>query len=142
MSGSAALASARKRRSAPTGLQNEITETPKPQTQTQSVQQQPTTPAALLLKHNQMINTLQNDVDSLKTNFSSMKVAPPVENKVDRESIEFFKTQYTTLLDEMKELKRTLLKVQSFSMETNLEVMKLKRVSKLEEETELPNKIE
>ena len=138
MSGSAALASARKRRSAPTGLQNEITETPKPQTGPS----QPTNPAMLLLKHNQIINTLQNDMISLKTNFSSMKVPPPVDNKVDRESIEFFKTQYTTLLEEMKELKRTLLKVQSFSMETNLEVMKLKRVNKLEEETELPNKIE
>jgi hypothetical protein len=140
MSGSAALASARKRRSAPTGLQNEITETPKQQTQ--SLPSQPTNPAMLLLKHNQMINTLQNDLLNLKTSFSSMKVAPPVDNKMDRESIDFFKTQYSTLLDEMKELKRTLLKVQSFSMETNLEVMKLKRVNKLEEETELPNKIE
>lgn len=138
MSGSAALASARKRRSAPTGLQNEITETPKPQT----VQSQPTNPAMLLIKHNQMINTLQNDMLNLKTNFSSMKIEKPSDNKIDHESIEFFKTQYTTLLDEMKELKRTLLKVQSFSMETNLEVMKLKRVHKLEEETELPNKIE
>jgi hypothetical protein len=137
MSGSAALASARKRRSAPTGLQNEITETPKPQ----AVPSQPTNPAMLLLKHNQMINSLQNDMIQLKTNVSSIKVTPPV-NKIDHESIEFFKTQYTTLLDEMKELKRTLLKVQSFSMETNLEVMKLKRVNKLEEETELPNKIE
>ena len=140
MSGSAALASARKRRSAPTGLQNEITETPKPQTQTGPAQ--PTNPAMLLLKHNQLINTIQNDISQLKTNFSSMKVTPPVDNKMDRESIDFFKTQYSTLLDEMKELKRTLLKVQSFSMETNLEVMKLKRVNKLEEETELPNKIE
>ena len=140
MSGSAALASARKRRSAPTGLQNEITETPKPQTQTGPAQ--PTNPAMLILKHNQLINTIQNDISQLKTNFSSMKVTPPVDNKMDRESIDFFKTQYSTLLDEMKELKRTLLKVQSFSMETNLEVMKLKRVNKLEEETELPNKIE
>ena len=140
MSGSAALASARKRRSAPTGLQNEITETPKPQSQTGPAQ--PTNPAMLLLKHNQLINTIQNDISQLKTNFSSMKVTPPVDNKMDRESIDFFKTQYSTLLDEMKELKRTLLKVQSFSMETNLEVMKLKRVNKLEEETELPNKIE
>jgi hypothetical protein len=29
----------------------------------------------------------------------------------------------------MKEMKKVLLKVQSFSMETNLEVMKLKRLS-------------
>ena len=81
-------------------------------------------------------------LNNLNTKFSSMKVEAPSDNKVDRESIEFFKTQYTMLLDEMKELKRTLLKVQSFSMETNLEVMKLKRVNKLEEEVELPNKIE
>ena len=138
MSGSAALASARKRRSAPTGPQNEITETPKPQ----NVPAQPTNPAMLLLKHNQLINTLQNDMLNLNTKFSSMKVEAPSDNKVDRESIEFFKTQYTMLLEEMKELKRTLLKVQSFSMETNLEVMKLKRVNRLEEEVELPNKIE
>ena len=138
MSGSAALASARKRRSAPNGLQNEITETPKPQTGPP----QPTNQAMLLLKHNQMINALQNDMINLKTNFSSMKVESPSDNKIDRESIDFFKSQYSTLLDEMKELKKTLLKVQSFSMETNLEVMKLKRVHKLEEEIEMPNKIE
>ena len=56
MSGSAALASARKRRSTPNGLQNEIVETPKPQV----TSQQPTNPAMLLLKHNQLINTLNN----------------------------------------------------------------------------------
>ena len=43
------------------------------------------------------------------------------------EHLDYFKSQYATLLEEMKEIKKTLLKVQTFSMETNLEVMKLKR---------------
>ncbi len=141
MSGSAALASARKRRSAPNGLQNEIVETPKPQVNSQQQQQQ-TNPAMLLIKHNQMITTLNNDVTNIKSQLSVMKIDKPADNKVDKESLEFFKKQYATLLEEMKDLKKTLLKVQSFSMETNLELMKLKRINKNEEELELPNKIE
>jgi hypothetical protein len=140
MSGSAALASARKRRSAqPNGLQNEIVETPKPQV---TSQQQPTNPAMLLMKHNQMINTLNNDMVNIKSQLSSMKVEKPVDNKMDKESLDYYKSQYALLVDEMKDLKKTLLKVQSFSMETSLELMKLKRMNKNEEELELPNKIE
>ena len=139
MSGSAALASARKRRSAPIGLQNEIVETPKPQV---TSQQQPTNPAMLLMKHNQLINTLNNDMVNIKTQLSSIKNEKPVDNKMDKESLDYYKSQYALLVDEMKDLKKTLLKVQSFSMETSLELMKLKRMNKNEEEIELPNKIE
>jgi hypothetical protein len=34
----------------------------------------------------------------------------------------------------MREVKKTLLKIQTFAMETNLEVMKLKRLVKKDEE--------
>ena len=43
----------------------------------------------------------------------------------------------------MREVKKTLLKVQTFAMETNLELMKLKRTMRpIDEPVELPNTIE
>jgi hypothetical protein len=45
-----------------------------------------------------------------------------------------YKNEYLGLLEEMKEMKKVLLKVQSFSMETNLEVMKLKRAQEQEKD--------
>jgi hypothetical protein len=73
-----------------------------------------TNPTMLLMQHNMLIQRLQKEVAELKT-----KDKP----KGDMD----YKTEYLGLLEEMKEMKKVLLKVQSFSMETNLDVMKLKR---------------
>ena len=140
MSGSAALASARRRRAIPTPnlnpnskQENTIVDVKEPPKMV------PTNPTALLVKHNQIINMMQTDLGSLKTQLLGLKVEPEVTNP---EQIAYFKSQYATLLEEMKEVKKTLLKVQTFSMETNLEVMKLKRLIKTEPEHELTIKIE
>jgi hypothetical protein len=69
----------------------------------------------LLMQHNMLIQRLQKEVADLKTNTDKPK------GDMD------YKTEYLGLLEEMKEMKKVLLKVQSFSMETNLDVMKLKR---------------
>ncbi len=42
--------------------------------------------------------------------------------------IEYYKKQYETLLNEFSEIKKVLVKVQTFSMETNLEMLNLKRL--------------
>ncbi len=78
-----------------------------------------TNPAMLLMQHSMLIQRLQKEIAELKAR------EPPKapETGVD------YKTEYLGLLEEMKEMKKVLLKVQSFSMETNLEVMKLKRVT-------------
>ena len=63
MSGTAALASARRRRAIPQKPEvNEVIEAPK-----QQPQQQPlaANPAMLLLKHNQQITLLQSEVEAL-----------------------------------------------------------------------------
>jgi hypothetical protein len=125
MSGTAALASARRRRAIPQKPEvNEVIDAPKQQAQPQ--QPLATNPGMLLLKHNQQISLLQNEVDSLKKRLEETNTP---KNKDDKESLEYYKTQHLVLLEEMREVKKTLLKVQTFSMETNLELMKLKKTS-------------
>ena len=126
MSGSAALASARRRRAVPASKMENIVEPP--QEQPKMV---PTNPTALLLKHNQMLNVLHQDLGLLKTQLVNIKVDPESNNP---EHLDFFKSQYRELLEEMKDVKKTLLKVQTFSMETNLELIKLKRLIKIDVE--------
>jgi hypothetical protein len=126
MSGSAGLASARRRRAGPTPTVNV------PNRENVIIEQKvdsppsmaPTNPLAVLLKHNELIKVLTQEVAKLKEEVASLKVKPDPANK---ENIEYFKQQYSSLLEEMKETKKTLLKIQTFSMETNIEVMKLKR---------------
>jgi len=124
MSGSAALASARRRRTNPNQYplskqENVIVEEPSKMI--------PINPSALLLKHNQLLNLLQVDVETLKTKLNTMNVDSKSESD-NPNHLDFYKTQYVSLLEEMKDIKKTLIKVQTFSMETNIEVMKLKRL--------------
>jgi hypothetical protein len=144
MSGSAALASARRRRAIPQKPENEVIEPPKlsqpsqPQPGQQSVTVNPTT---LLIKHNQVLGGLQTDIEDLKKQLNNIKVPDTSTN--DKNNVEYYKNQHNVLLDEMREVKKTLLKVQSFAMETNLELMKLKRTMKpIDEQVELPASIE
>lgn len=133
MSGSAALASARRRRAIPPGV-NEVIDIPKPPPVSQPT---PTNPAALLMKHNQLLGTLQHDIDELRKQILA-KEKPATEAS----SLEYYKAQHAVLIEEMKDVKKTLLKVQTFAMETNLDIMKLKRLLQKEEMViELPDKI-
>lgn len=122
MSGSAGLASARRRRAGPSATvptkENIVVE------KKVETSMAPTNPLAVLLKHNELIKVLTQEVAKLKEEVASLKVKPDPANK---DNVEYFKQQYSSLLEEMKETKKTLLKIQTFSMETNIEVMKLKR---------------
>jgi len=119
MSGSAGLASARRRRAGgQTSQSAPIQQSPEPNSPPQNTT---IDPLALLLKHNELIKKVFQEVATLKGEVKT----PEPESK---ETIEYFKQQYLNLLEEMKEIKKTLLKIQTFSMETNLEVMKLKKV--------------
>jgi len=142
MSGSAALASARRRRAIPQKPENEIVETPKQQ-MSQPMPQQPiaANPTALLLKHNGLLGGIQNDIENLKKQLTDIKV-PNTSNVDEKSTLEFYKSQHSILLEEMREVKKTLLKIQTFAMETNLELMKLKRNLKPVENVELPNQLD
>jgi hypothetical protein len=129
MSGSAALASARRRRAIPQGPEqiSNVVESPKPVQAPLAAN-----PTMLLLKHNQVLGNLQTDIETLKRQLTDIKVVPPVDTN-DKTTLEYYKTQHTVLMDEMRDVKKTLLKIQTFAMETNLEVMKLKRLVKIED---------
>ena len=124
MSGSAGLASARRRRAGPTPTVPTNTKENIVVEQKVESPMAPTNPLAVLLKHNELIKVLTQEVAKLKEEVASLKVKPDPANK---DNVEYFKQQYSSLLEEMKETKKTLLKIQTFSMETNIEVMKLKR---------------
>jgi len=129
MSGTAALAAARKRRANP--------QPNSPQSQNQSQNQNQNingkmdsiqeeipkmgNPALLLMQHQIAIQRLQKENLELKALINDLKGSKEKDEKDN------YKNEYLGLLEEMKEMKKVLLKVQSFSMETNLEVMKLKR---------------
>jgi hypothetical protein len=125
MSGTAALAAARKRRANPPPNANG-NYTPPPSNQMAPIKEEEvpkaTNPAMLLLQHNMLIQKLQKEVTELKAESKSLKDFKDF-SKADTD----YKKEYLGLLEEMKEMKKVLLKVQSFSMETNLDVMKLKR---------------
>lgn len=143
MSGSAALASARRRRAIPQKPENEIVETPKQQMSQPPMPQQPiaANPTALLIKHNGLLGGIQNDIETLKKQLTEIKV-PNSSNVDEKSTLEYYKSQHSILLEEMREVKKTLLKIQTFAMETNLELMKLKRNLKPVENIELPNQID
>jgi len=130
MSGSAGLASARRRRAGPsTNIpntpENSVVDKPNVEPYQNSGAMAPMNPLALLVKHNELIKSLTQEVDQLKQKLAEVGTVKPDTN--NRETIDYFKQQYNSLLEEMKETKKTLLKIQTFSMETNIEVMKLKR---------------
>ena len=131
MSGTAALAAARKRRATP-----QPTNSSNPSYSIQPIKEEEvpkaTNPAMLLIQHNILIQKLQKDINDLK---SQVKVISENDLKPKGPEINY-KEEYLGLLEEMKEMKKVLLKVQSFSMETNLDVMKLKRLSEKSEKNE------
>lgn len=137
MSGTAALAAARKRRANPQPNVNSNSNFNSYSTNTASSNisnsivgndkeefPKATNPAMLLMQHNMLIQRLQKEVLELKAEAKESK-----ESKTSKSNDIDYKSEYLGLLEEMKEMKKVLLKVQSFSMETNLEVMKLKRIS-------------
>jgi hypothetical protein len=141
MSGSAALASARRRRAIPQKPeQNEIVEPPKQQLPPQ--QPIAANPTALLIRHNSLLGGIQTDIETLKKQLTDIKVPTPTSSVDEKSTLEYYKSQHNILLEEMREVKKTLLKVQTFAMETNLELMKLKRSVKPVENVELPNQLE
>ena len=127
MSGTAALAAARRRRAQPTGEDlpksraNTPTTVPAPDAPT------PTTPLQVLLKHDNKIIEIFGEVEKLKGIIKQKDPTNPND-------IEYFKSQFNSLTHEVAELKKLIMKVQSFSMENNMEIIQLKKLSRQEKD--------
>jgi len=129
MSGTAALAAARRRRAQPSG-----DDLPKSRPNTASSSSTPVpsaptpvSPIQVLIKHDNKINELSEDITQLKGIIKQKDHTNPND-------IEYFKTQYSQLIHEVAELKKLIMKVQSFSMENNMEIIQLKKASRQEKE--------
>jgi hypothetical protein len=132
MSGTAALAAARRRRANPANapISNTISNQNVREEVKNMKEEIPkiNNPAALLMQHHSIINKMQKEINELKEKSKENTLKENVKDDLN------YKTEYLGLLEEMKEMKKVLLKVQSFSMETNLDVMKLKRAQDVEKE--------
>lgn len=155
MSGAAALASARRRRAAPQGpVAPTNANIPSQSTSSQnnnsnmnannrSIPNPPQrqTPAQMLLNHNTLIQNLQDVVSTLnevvdKNVIPREDIEKIVQGKVNEgvasqkmttSNIAYFKDKYETIEAQMKEIKKQVLKIQSFAMDTNLQCIELKK---------------
>lgn len=136
MSGSAGLAAAKRRRAGPSStVTNEV---PKktPNITTNSNSQtvvQPsnnisnTHPLIILTQHEQQLTRIHGEIEDIRMTMDRKQVPQSVP-QVDEQSVQFFKNKYETLSQEMDEMKKLLIKIQTFSMETNLELLKMKKL--------------
>ena len=137
MSGSSALAAAKRRRAVPTAEQTRPNPTPSKPSQipkqgqpgAPTSQTPPQNPLVLLLQHEQRLLEVEKGVSEL-----NLSVKKP--DALNPESLQYFKTQQELLSQEIQELKKIIIKVQTFSMETNLDVLKIKKTLKMMDSTE------
>lgn len=128
MSSKAALSAARRRRAQPSGpvtnnndKKSNVPTPPKPNVTTQSG----LNPMQILSQHDKRIFNLEGGFNEMAENISALNQY--VDNENDEETVAFFKTRYESVENELGELKKLLIKIQSFAMETNLDLMKFKK---------------
>jgi hypothetical protein len=133
MSGASALAAAKRRRAVPTAepIRPPQSTTKQPQTSKSlpsspvNVQTPAQNPLVLLLQHEQRILDLEKNVTDLTKEGKKIDALTP-------DTLQYFKTQQELMSQEIQELKKIIIKVQTFSMETNLDLIKLKKATKVE----------
>jgi hypothetical protein len=145
MSGASALAAAKRRRAVPTepvrpSPPSVQSKSPSPAQKVQ-YNQQPQVPGpgpiaqnplSLLLQHEQKLNDLEKNMGQLKVADKNSEILTP-------DTLQYFKTQHDLMSQELQELKKIIMKVQTFSMETNLDVIKLKKTIKCESNESVEN---
>jgi hypothetical protein len=146
MSGASALAAAKRRRavatdpvrppSRPNQPQNQNQNQNQPQLQQPQQQAQPQSavqnPLNILLRHEQKLVELEESLEGLQIESKKPDTLSP-------DTLHFFKTQHDLLSQEIQDLKKIIIKVQTFSMETNMELIRLKKSMKGEAEPEPQN---
>ena len=155
MSGSRALASARRRRAGPPepkAVQSQrnmssssssssssymsSSEVPSPPPPSPSTSQK-MTPAQMLLSHNKIIENMQQVISNLNDEVSKLNNSiSTINNKlesinIDENSKQYYEKQISNMNDVINETKKHVLKVQTFSMETNLQCMEIKKAQHL-----------
>ena len=124
-----------------TPVQNEIIQDPTIQDSQVSSQQNRINPTQMLLNHNRLIENLNNVVNNLNTRVQDELISKTeilnminesvetsiAQSKMNEDNIEFFKTKYNKMSAQLQEIKKHIIKVQTFAMETNLQCIELKK---------------
>lgn len=110
------------------------------QPQQQQPQQQPTqqnngplqyaNPTQMLLAHNQIIHNLQTVVTNLDETMNNQGVFLQEkfnENTVDDSNINFYKKEIANIKSQVSEMKKLIVSMQSFTIETNVQMIELKK---------------
>lgn len=98
-------------------------------------------PTVMLLNHNKIIDNLQTVMTNLNENveknlltkedliqlIEKMSKEEIEKLRVSQDNIEFFKNKYTKMENQLNELKKHIIKVQTFAMETSLQTIELKK---------------
>ena len=139
MSGARALASARRRRAdppsaAPASSSSRVSNNMALLQEEGVPQKQKMSPATMLLSHNKIIENLQGVVESLNAKIEQQEnnMKRIIEDKmstlkVDETNLEYYKNKIVTIDNSLEEIKKHTLKVQTFSMETNLQLVEMKK---------------
>jgi len=131
MSSKAALSAARRRRAQPTGPVSNNTNDKKPQdnsnqrTPPKPPLQSGLNPMQVLSQHDKRIFNLESGFNEMAENINALNQY--VDNENEEENVAFFKARYESVEKELSDLKKLLIKIQSFAMETNLDLMKFKK---------------
>jgi hypothetical protein len=146
MSGSRALASARRRRAAPP---DNVPPRPPPSPvptrdlNESTVQNESPNPKFnalnMLMAHDKILQNLTTVCDTLNRSSEQQQeefTERMNEMKLDDTNIDFFKDKVRNLEQQMNEIKKHILKVQTFAMETNLQFMQMKKSTNVSEEEE------
>lgn len=98
-------------------------------------------PTQMLMNHNRMIENLNKVVESVNTqveremmtkqeiqSFINSAIEEAMsKNKLNDDNLEFFKTKYNKMSTQLQDIKKHIIKVQTFAMETNLQCIELKK---------------
>ena len=153
MSGAAALAAARRRRAGPTSNPPPVPQSnnrvggpnqlKRPEMNEPTQQAIPTkiNPTMMLMNHNKIIENLQSVITNLNEKIDNetmneIETDKLIRNivkqsidelKISEDNIDFFRDKYTKMEVQLNELKKHIIKVQTFAMETNLQCIELKK---------------
>ena len=142
MSGARALASARRRRAGPSENDSRSRQPPPPPAPVSSssgsalnedprpIPGKKLNPTMMLLNHDKVLNNFQEVMSSLNEKVENQEalINERFNNlTLDDGNIEFFKEKISGLEKQLSEIKKHILKVQTFAMETNLQFMELKK---------------
>ena len=106
-----------------------------------NAQQNRINPTQMLLNHNRLLENLNNVVNNLNSRVDDELISKTeilnminesietsfAQHKMNEDNIDFFKTKYNKMSAQLQEIKKHIIKVQTFAMETNLQCLELKK---------------